>query len=390
MQIIGKEYANYMQINMQNMQNMQTNMQQNMHKIWHKICNKYAEYAKKICKTCQIKKHFKFIPKYAKYAKKICKICKSKFNMQNMHSPLCWWAQVVAELSLRLGSLRLRAVNVWICRWLLDIWQQDVCITQHFLKSCKAGLRSESSYVQVHTQLVHTRSTVTVAHTRTTIACTSTYSESVQLCPWLCPWYYKYIASTYLYKWVRAGTYSVQLCPQTATSQWRCSPATQSTSHSIMSQAISKWIYNNTCAYLVWPVLLWYELCYSISYSGIVSFKFRLVLLCCCTYMCWIVEVTFSHPAFTHFAIWGSEGGSGYTLAYSGCVSIICSLNQCSRPIQHSLHDGLFQVPNIEVGLHPNTTSVGYFSPFLSMQSCNSLATVLAFGIPSAGPLVAW
>ncbi len=61
-----------------------------MHKIWHKICKKYAEKAKNICK---IKKHLKFVPKYAKYAK-IMQICKSKLNMQNMHSPLCWWASL--------------------------------------------------------------------------------------------------------------------------------------------------------------------------------------------------------------------------------------------------------------------------------------------------------
>jgi hypothetical protein len=36
-------------------------------------------------------------------------------------------------------------VNVLICRWLLGIWHQHVCITLHSSKSCKAGLRSKTT-----------------------------------------------------------------------------------------------------------------------------------------------------------------------------------------------------------------------------------------------------
>ncbi len=56
---------------------------------------------KKICKICQIKKHFKFITKYAKYARNMQ--CKSKFNMQNMHSPLCWWPAAQTGTPVLLG-----------------------------------------------------------------------------------------------------------------------------------------------------------------------------------------------------------------------------------------------------------------------------------------------
>ncbi len=71
------------------MQNMQTNMQQNMHKILHKICNKYAEYANKYAKYVR-PKNTSSLSQNMQNMQQICKICKSKFNMQNMHSPLCW------------------------------------------------------------------------------------------------------------------------------------------------------------------------------------------------------------------------------------------------------------------------------------------------------------
>jgi hypothetical protein len=47
-----------------------------------KICNK-------ICKICHIK-NISSLSQNNQNMQQICKICKSKFNMQNMHSPLCW------------------------------------------------------------------------------------------------------------------------------------------------------------------------------------------------------------------------------------------------------------------------------------------------------------
>ncbi len=96
-------------------------------KIWNPGCAKYARYAKYetmqiicgICITsiCEIwawicKQYADIVhiavywQQYAKYAKQIiictiCKICKHYFNMQNMHSPLCWWSRRNQNLTRR-------------------------------------------------------------------------------------------------------------------------------------------------------------------------------------------------------------------------------------------------------------------------------------------------
>jgi hypothetical protein len=66
------------------------------------------------------------------------------------------WYSVHPSLHSLVGCVILRAgitqVNVLICRWLLGIWHQHVCIQQHSSKSCKAGLRT-STY-QVHTRYI--------------------------------------------------------------------------------------------------------------------------------------------------------------------------------------------------------------------------------------------
>ncbi len=66
------------------------------------------------------------------------------------------WNLVHPDLHSFVGCVILRAgitqVDVLICRWLLGIWHQHVCIQQHSSKSCKAGLRT-STY-QVHTKYI--------------------------------------------------------------------------------------------------------------------------------------------------------------------------------------------------------------------------------------------
>ena len=61
-------------------------------------------------------------------------------------------------------------VNVRICRWVLGIWHQHVCITQHASKSCKAWLRSKSRYVQVHTKYILVLSWYVLVHTQNSYA----------------------------------------------------------------------------------------------------------------------------------------------------------------------------------------------------------------------------
>jgi hypothetical protein len=51
-----------------------------------KICKKYAKYVRSINIGCSYQNMQNMQNMF-----KICKICKSKLNMQNMHSPLCWW-----------------------------------------------------------------------------------------------------------------------------------------------------------------------------------------------------------------------------------------------------------------------------------------------------------
>jgi hypothetical protein len=45
-----------------------------------------------ICRYCPYCRMLTSICKICKVICKICKICKHDFNMQNMHSPLCWWS----------------------------------------------------------------------------------------------------------------------------------------------------------------------------------------------------------------------------------------------------------------------------------------------------------
>jgi uncharacterized BrkB/YihY/UPF0761 family membrane protein len=84
--------------------------------------------------------------------------------LQAIHKPAdclfhggCIWSVKIFFI-LWAGISIITPVIVLVCRWLLSIWHQHVCITQHSSKSCKAG----TSTYQVHTQYI--------------IVCTNTYS----------------------------------------------------------------------------------------------------------------------------------------------------------------------------------------------------------------------
>ncbi len=95
---------------------MQNSMQNNMHKLWFSmhntqnmqfntifktICKKNCSIAAAICRFCWYWCTFTGIRKICKTWCKICKICRPDFNLQNMHSRLCWWCvdTIVAYIS---------------------------------------------------------------------------------------------------------------------------------------------------------------------------------------------------------------------------------------------------------------------------------------------------
>ncbi len=131
---------------------METNMQQklqNMHKIWHKICQKYAEYAKTYAKYVR-SKNILSLSQNMQNMQQICKICKSKFNMQNMHSPLCWWNchQWSSRLSL-LYTGKTRLFESW-CTFAAWAWHAGLSIFQSAIDIMPIYIKRSSSLKVSH------------------------------------------------------------------------------------------------------------------------------------------------------------------------------------------------------------------------------------------------
>jgi hypothetical protein len=108
--------------------------------------------------------------------------------------------------------------SLYALQWLLCIWHQHVYIMQHSLKSCKAGLRSRSRYVQVHTKYV-------LVQTQFVLVCT----QYILLCT-------QYVLSAY----------SVQGYARCITRLLRCSDV------AVLQLGLIRVKYK-LCAYLVWP-----------------------------------------------------------------------------------------------------------------------------------------